>query len=153
QEDQRELSEVEFVLPNDRHRLKPTKPSIIERLARIQGFQKDGEDRFFHTDGSWIAKVTGQQFPWEKRSASGDLIRYYWPKDHCLEREPLQLEAEIWWLIDKYPDKYALILSNLQDEPIEVPGERLLSMRDKGNLTLHPATYRLVFGFDDEQRS
>jgi hypothetical protein len=127
---------------------KPAKPSIIERFAKAQGFRKDNDDRFFHKDGSWIGRVNGNRFPWNRRTATGDLVRYYWPKDHCLEREPLQLEADIWGLIDRYPETYALILSNAEGDAIEVTGARLRAMRDGGELTLYPATYRIVYNHD-----
>lgn len=145
---QGELDGIDVTPAKDRPHPKPAKPNIIERFARAQGFQKDGEDRFFHADGSWIAKANGDRFPWERRTASGDLVRHYWPKDHCLERDPLQLEADIWGLIDKFPETYALILADRQGDPVEVPGARLRAMREGGELTLYPATYRLVVDND-----
>src|SRR5690606_6182302 len=90
----------------------------------------------------------GARFPWEHRTAGGDLVRYYWPKDHCLEQEPLQLEADVWGLIEQHPDTYALILSNVEGAPVEVTGARLRAMRDGGEVTLYPATYRLVYDHD-----
>jgi hypothetical protein len=148
---QADLDGMDVVPAKGRAPPKPAKPSIIERFARSQGFQKDGEDRFSHADGSWIAKANGDRFPWERRTAKGDLVRHYWPKDHCLEREPLQLEAEIWGLIDKFPETYALVLSDSQGDPVEVPGARLVAMREGGELTLYPATYRLVLDHDRKQ--
>ncbi len=127
---------------------KPAKPDIIERYAKSQGFRKDSDDRFFHEDGSWIARSNGVRFPWERRTASGNLVRYYWPKDHCLEREPLQLEADIWGLIEKHPESYALVLANIEGGQVEVTGSRLRAMRDEGEVTLYPATYRLVYDHD-----
>jgi hypothetical protein len=141
-EDQEEPVSGEATQRSHRHP-RPGKASIIERFARSRGFRKDGDDRFFHSDGSWIAKPTGTRF-WERRTANGDLIRNYWPKDHCLERDPLQIEADIWALIDKFPDTYALILSDAQDDAVEITGARLRAMRDGGELTLYPASYRLV---------
>lgn len=146
-----ELDGVDTGPPRDRHPPKQAKPSIIERFARSQGFQKEGDDRYFHADGSWIGKAQDDRFPWERRAANGSLVRHYWPKDHCLEQEPLQLEADVWSLIEKFPDRYALILSTLQGDPIEVPGARLCAMRDDGDLTLYPATYRLVLDRDRRQ--
>lgn len=137
--------------PKERGHPKPPKLSIMERFARAQGFRKDGDDRFFHPDGGWIAKAHGARFPWERRTAGGDLVRYYWPKDHCLEREPLQLEADIWGLLDQSPDSYALVLSNSQGDPVEIPGSRLRAMCGDGKITLYPATYRLVFQNDSTQ--
>jgi hypothetical protein len=68
----------------------------MARFALGQGYKADGEDRFFHADGSWIGRGNGARFPWERRSAGGEILRHYYPKDHCLEHEPLQLEADLW---------------------------------------------------------
>jgi hypothetical protein len=35
----------------------------------------------------------------------------------CLKREPLQIEAGVWGLIDKFPDTYALILQTRRASP------------------------------------
>lgn len=127
------------------HPPKPYKPNIMELFARSLGYRKDSNERFTLHDGSAITKTIDNRFPWEKRSASGDIIRYYWPKEHCLEREPLQLEADVWGLIEKFPDKYSLVLSTPEGKPVEVSGARLLSMRDEGAIVICPATYRLVY--------
>lgn len=143
-------SDDEAIVDNDpsheRRVSKPIKATIFERYARSEGFIRDGDSRFYHADGSWIAKVVGAPFPWERRSPAGELLRSYWPKAHCLEREPLQLGADLWGLIEKFPDKYSLILATPSDEPVEVPGEVLRAMLGKGQLTLYPASYRLVVG-------
>src|SRR5204863_334226 len=34
---------------------KPSKPTLIERFVLALGYSKDGADRFYHSDGSWIA--------------------------------------------------------------------------------------------------
>ena len=78
-------------------------------MRALNGFKKGWRRTgFFHPDGSWIAKPTGTRF-WERRTANGELARYYWPKDHCLEREPLQIDADIWGWLEKSPDTYALV--------------------------------------------
>jgi hypothetical protein len=128
---------------------KPTKPRIIERFAQGMGFRRDGDDRFFHEDGRWLAKTTGNSFPWEMRTAAGEVLRYFWPKEHCLEQEPLQLEADIWGLMDRFPEIYALVLSNPQGDPVEVKGAFLRAMRTDGKIILYPATYRLVYKNDN----
>ncbi len=120
------------------------KPAIIELFAIATGFRHDSEDRFFHPDGSWIRRTHGERFPWERRTASGDLVCYYWAKDHCLDREPLVLEAAVWGLIDSKPDLYSLILADSNGNPIEVPGIRLRAQKDAQKLKLYPAAYRLV---------
>ncbi len=111
---------------------KSLKPSIMQRFALSKGFQKKCDDCFFDDDGNWIVESIGGQFPWEQRSASGEITCYYWPKDHCLQRNPLQLEVEIWHVVEKFPEKYRLILSDLEDKPIEITGTQIKEMLEQG---------------------
>lgn len=133
--------------PNDRRprtAAKPARPKLIQRFAVAHSFRPDGEGRFYKDDGSWIARTNGARFPWEHRAVNGDVIRYYYPREHCLENEPLQIEADIWSLLDQKPDLYAFILTSVDDKPVEVTGAELRTLRDEGGLSIHPATYRLV---------
>ncbi|TIX97148.1 MAG: ATPase, partial [Mesorhizobium sp.] len=124
---------------------KPPRPSVMARFALARGYKADGDDRFFHSDGSWIGRANGTRFPWERRSAGGEVLRHYYPKEHCLEREPLQIEADVWALLDQKPDIYSFILVNPEGEPVEMTGVRLRALREGGEMTIHPATYRLVY--------
>lgn len=124
---------------------RPPRPSLISRFALARGYRGDGDDRYFHSDGSWIVRANGARFPWECRLSTGQVLRHYFPKEHCLEQEPLQLEADVWGLLDQKPDIYSFIFLNPQGEPVEMTGVRLRALRDSGELTIHPATYRLVY--------
>ncbi|MFC0202995.1 sacsin N-terminal ATP-binding-like domain-containing protein [Novosphingobium soli] len=148
EEPDRELIETE-VATRPRAAPKPPRPSVMARFALAQGYKVDGEDRFFHADGSWIGRGNGTRFPWERRSAGGEILRHYYPKDHCLEQEPLQLEADVWGLLDQKPDLYSFILINPEGDAVEMTGARLRALRDGGELTIHPATYRLVYDLDE----
>jgi hypothetical protein len=131
------------VKPHRTHQVaKPPKPSIMERLALQKGYRKDSNDRFFHPDGSWISKPNGNRF-WERHTATGHVSHCYWPRDHCLEREPLEIEADIWSLIASSPEIYAVVLSDVDENPVEIIGTRLLTMRDTGEIQLFPASWRL----------
>ena len=136
------------IVSRPRPQAKPPRPSVIARFALAQGYKGDGDDRFFHPDGSWIGRVSGARFPWERRSAGGEVLRHYFPKEHCLEREPLQIEADIWGLLDQKPDNYSFILVNTEGDPVEITGTRLRALREGGKMTIHPATYRLVYDLD-----
>ncbi len=135
-------TEDEIIKPRRKNR--PHKPGIMERFALSQGFRKDHRNRFYDDHGNWIAKSLDGLFPWEQRSASGEVTRHYWPRDHCLQRDPLQLKAEIWSIAEKFPETYVLVLSDLEGEPVEITGGQLREMQDRGELTLHPSTYLLV---------
>jgi hypothetical protein len=121
-----------------------TKPQLIERFAIANGFRKDEDGHFFADDGRTIAKGHGSLFPWELRNVTGDVTKRYLPKEHCLERDPLQLGADIWGVLEREPDSYALILADPDDKPIEASGKMLNELRERGVLALHPSTYRLV---------
>ena len=121
----------------------------MERFAKANGYAKDGADRFYHADGSWIEKVSGGlSFPWERRSATGELLQCYWDKEHCILRDALQIDADVWNLCDQHPDKYALLLVNADDTPLVVTGLQLREMCNSGELTLYPAKYGLVYEYD-----
>jgi hypothetical protein len=128
---------------------KPHRPGVMARFALALGYKADGEDRFFHSDGSWIGRANGARFPWERRSVGGEILRHYYPKEHCLERDPLQIEADVWGLLDQKPDNYSFILVNTEGEPVEMTGARLRALRDGGEIAIHPATYRLVYDLDE----
>jgi hypothetical protein len=148
EETDRELIDAD-VATKPRAAPKPPRPSVMARFALAHGYKADGEDRFFHSDGSWIGRANGARFPWERRAAGGEILRHYFPKDHCLEHEPLQLEADVWGLLDQKPDLYSFILINPEGGPVEMTGARLRALRDDGELTIHPATYRLVYDLDE----
>ncbi|MGO3933094.1 sacsin N-terminal ATP-binding-like domain-containing protein [Rhodopseudomonas pseudopalustris] len=127
-----------------RHAPKPARPSLIERFAKAEGFKKDGEERFFHENGSWIGRAEGSIFPWELRNRSGDLVRTYLPIPWCLERDPLEIKAEVWGLLNQHPNTYSLIATRPDDSPTELTGNALLELLRAGRVNLFPATYRLV---------
>jgi hypothetical protein len=124
---------------------KPERPALIDRFARVNGFSKDGNDRYCHNDGGWLERAHGNGFHWEMRDKSGNLKQCFWLKDHCLEKEPLQIDASIWGLCEKSPALYSIVLANEEDEPEEISGYRLVKMRNTGEMQVHPATYRLVY--------
>jgi hypothetical protein len=121
------------------------KPSLIEQFARLKGFRKEAEDRFSHPEGGHMVRSEGARFPWEWRNAAGETIRYYWLKEHCLEQEPLQIDADMWAMVEKFLDLYAIILLNMEGQPVEMTGTTLRKMCDIGKITLYPATYRIVY--------
>ena len=121
----------------------------MERFAEAHGYTQDGSDRFYASDGGWIEKVFGAHaFPWERRSANGEFLQCYWVKDHCIAREPVQIEAEVWELCANRPARYSLLLAAPDGDPDEYSGERICVLRDSGRVALFPASYRLVYEHD-----
>jgi hypothetical protein len=128
----------------------PKKPGIMERFALSQGYNKDAENHFFHSNGSRILRSgNGSIFPWEKLSPTGEVICKYWSKDHCLQHEPLMLNAEVLGKIVKSPDTCAFVLSDQEGDPIELDGHQLENMLKDDMVKLYPATYRIVYKNDN----
>jgi len=136
-----------IVARQEEARRRQIKETILERFVSLQGFHRDGDGRFFHPDGSSISKFDGSNL-WVRRNLKGVPVRYYWPRDHCLDLEPIQIDADIWALINKFADSYALILSDPEGRPVEVTGTRVRALVSDGNLKVYPATYRV--GYDRE---
>jgi hypothetical protein len=127
----------------ERPAARPAQLPIIERFARSQGFHLNGDGRYCRADGSWIGKANGDVFPWERGNTRGEIVMRYWPREHCLECEPLEVDSEVWSLIEKLPDSHALILADPEGKPVELLGARLRALREQGSLRIFPASYRL----------
>ncbi|MDL2316335.1 hypothetical protein LJC59_04565 [Desulfovibrio sp. OttesenSCG-928-A18] len=125
----------------------PPKPSLIERFALASGFQKSSSGhRFYQPDtGEYLERVYGNSFPWERYSATGELLQCYWDKDVCLENEALQIGADVWDLCTENPQKYSLLLSDSGGEPVEYSGETITILREREQLKVFPANYRVVY--------
>ena len=123
----------------------PSRPSVMERFAISHGFSMNGTGKFHHQDGRTLERTTGNTFPWQLKSGLGETIKYYWDKEHCIEREPLQLDAEAWQLCQQLPALYSLILNDTNNAPLEIKGSQLVEMTEQKMLILHPATYRLEY--------
>jgi hypothetical protein len=119
------------------------KPSLIERFALAKGFHKQ-DGRFCKEDGSWIGRnESGEIFPWIYYSVSGEKLCFYLPIEQCLEEEPIELAHEAWTILQKYPETHSLILVDRQGKPVERSGKELTKMVSTGQITIHPATYRI----------
>ena len=128
---------------------KPPRLAIIERFAVAQGFRKVGDDRYQHGDGSIIVRRHGGGFPWELLGPQGQSLCLL-PREHCLEKEPLQLDAVAWGLLELSPAGYALVLEGVDGAPRAVSGAQLRTMLDDQRLALYPATYRLAYETENQ---
>ena len=115
----------------------------MERFALGHGFKKDSFDRFYRDDGNWIGKPAGDRF-WEWRTVRGEVTRYLYAREICLEREPLEIEAEDWRMIEAYPETHSMILVDRDDQPIEISGSVICKLKDDGTLRLYQPHFRLV---------
>jgi hypothetical protein len=130
--------------PPKTRQAKLLQPDLMERLCRKLGFQAVGEHRFRGEDGSEIVKVSGNIAPWERRDSSGNMVRRYWTKAQCLERDGIEVPYELWELVKRRPEMVSLIFADPEGRPVEVSGTSLRSRIDAGEIALFPATYRLA---------
>ncbi len=125
--------------------------SPIERLAESAGFKTKGTGKLIHPDGWILERNSGNPFPWEFKSAQGDVLRSYWTKEHCIQKEPLELDSDLWELCKQSPASYGLVLTNMSGTPVQFLGSHLVELLEQHRLVLYPAKYRLKYTGDDSQ--
>ena len=141
----------EQLVPRPLRAARPPRRNLIERFAQALGFAMNGSGRFEHTDGRSMERTLGSAFHWELRSGQGDILQYYWLKEHCIQQEPLQLDADIWELCQRAPELYSLVLIDVNGVPVPIPGSQLVEMREQDRLVLYPATYKLEYRDEGSQ--
>ncbi len=116
---------------------------LIERFATDQGFRWDAKaQRYRHSSGSWLEKVTGC-FNWELHDSSGNVVMRFWVSAQKLSSGSVEIGADLWDLIKSDPKSAAIIIKMDNDHPLELTGSDLLKLQSEGKIVLYPATYRL----------
>jgi len=127
-------------------RQREQKASIVERWCLLNGFRKGDSDGCFVNERKEILRrERGMAFQWIKYSEQGIAVHHYWGREHCLEREPLSINAEIWELCRKEPDTRSLILIDTNGSIVEYTGRKLIGLLESGKLVIHPAQYRIEY--------
>lgn len=80
---------------------------------------------------------------WELWSPDGRVLRRYWVRRHCLERQPLEVPAEVWERVRDAPETMTFVLLDATGRPRSLTGAELLEALESGRLELSPASYRL----------
>ena len=122
---------------------KPTRPTLMESFAHLHGFVPESPERFYHTDGRSLQHQAGP-FPWQMYSPEGRVIQSYCVTEHCLEREPIKVDVEVWASCQQSPEHVSILLRDPQGAPVAIKGGALIAMEKAGRLRLYPAVYRLV---------
>lgn len=126
-----------------RRHLPRTEPSLIQRFAEAKGYRwSENTKRYTHKDGTWIER-SEPPFNWQRFAATGKALRRYWAVEQCLCSGGIEVAAELWELICKYPDSTALITHSEDGRPYEISGDELVRMQEGGAITLFPAKYRI----------
>jgi hypothetical protein len=128
---------------NQRHRERLEKPQLIERFAQAKGLRSDGEGRFIGGDGTILKRAQDSVFPWELRQAGSEESQFLMPYEHCLDRESIVLDAEVWSLLSSPNAKYVLLLVAPDSSPILRTGADLAKDIENRRIELYPAKYRL----------
>lgn len=130
---------------------RPLRQSLIERYAQSLGFALNGTGKFEGPDGTSLERTSGNVFPWELKSSQGEVLRYFWLKEICIQQESISLDAEIWELCQRNPKLYSLMLIDESGAPQPITGSELMEMQGSNKLVLYPATYRLEFRGEDSR--
>ncbi len=69
------------------------------------------------SNSSCSGRANDARFLWERCSGGGEVQRHFYPKEYCLEREPLLIEADGGGLLDQKSDAFSFILVNPRVNP------------------------------------
>jgi hypothetical protein len=121
----------------------PPKPSLVEIYAKQRGFRFHAVEKCFtHPDGRWIEK-SESPFNWEERAAGGELISRLWVTEQKLANG-VEIAAELWSLMGQQPDSTMMVVVGDDNAPCALTGLELLELKDSRQITLRPASYRIV---------
>lgn len=116
--------------------------SLFERFAGNQGYAWDEQrSRFCHEDGSWIVQAEGHGH-WKQYDRSGQMTIEFWALAQCLSKG-VEIYFEIWDQISTDPDTTCLVLQDENGIPYRLTGRQLLEMKERGQISLFPARYRI----------
>ena len=117
--------------------------SLIEVYATSLGYQLGNDGVYVDLSGNRIRKSSNSQFQWVFENSDDDSEQNFVALEHCLDREPLTIESDVWHMIEQRPDEYGLILIDHQGHPERFSGTHLLNLKNTGQLALNPAKYRI----------
>lgn len=133
--------------PNRTHQQRdsnrPDKPSLVERYAATMGLRSDGNGKFIGPTGTVLLRSAEGMFPWEFREGTTSSMRLL-PLDHCLEREPITLDAEVWSLLTGAPEACALLVLAPNGAPLLLTGRELAEGLGDGSFGIYPARCRIT---------
>lgn len=115
---------------------------LIRELAERLELREDDET-YVGSDGRVLRRSETSRGLWELRSPDGRLQAMYWVRVHCLDRQPLEVPAEIWERVRQAPQAMTFVLLGTAGRPRLLIGNQLLEAAESGRLELFPASYRL----------
>ena len=71
-------------------------------------------------------------------------MRALYVKEHCLDLDPLELDSEVWGMIEAAAQTHSFVLLDAKGNPIEIGGDQISAMVDRDEVKIYPAKYRLV---------
>lgn len=117
---------------------------LFERFALMNGFSFDVDGNFRHPDGRWLSRSATFKKIWEMYQPNGKLRHRYLAEEIRLDLNPMEIEADIWALLEKEPERMSIILLDREDQPLEKTGAEIIEMQESGILKLFPALYRIL---------
>jgi hypothetical protein len=118
--------------------------AVLEDYARSIGLAPRPDGSFEGPDSVSIRKTPEGLFPWALSPGAGADVRYLMPIDHCIETEPIELAADIWYLLQNQTDRYSLIVRSPAGAGVELSGRDLVQQIESDRVRLYPASYRLI---------
>lgn len=120
----------------------PHEPTLIERYAKEHGFQKNGDGSFIHRDGRQLVRAE-PPFQWAEQRGGREVIRRLWLCETSLSAG-IEVSHELWQTIKRNPDNSVVVSLGEDGEVLALTGTQLNQRKNAGQVTIFPASYRLV---------
>lgn len=140
--DWQDSNQTTIAVRRQRRRHRHVAETPFARFLYERGFAYDDAGKRFYGDrGATVVRTDGI-FQWQEQR-DGEIVRSYWVGDWSFERG-LEVPAELWNMLQERPASTSLVLPDGSDALREYTGEALREMRERGEIELYPATYRIA---------
>jgi len=130
-------------LPENLDQTPRIEPSLMDiYIKRFDYRWVENTKQYVHKDGSWLQHGNGG-FTWDMYSSEGEIIHQFWVAKNCLATKGIEINANLYELIKKFPDATTLLLEDIAGDLEILPGEKLLTLVKNEEVILYPAKYRL----------
>ena len=122
---------------------KSRKPSVVDSYLISRGFALE-RDSTYVAGNTRLVKPSDGSVWWEEIGLNQEVIRFLYFLSADIENESIEIDADVWHLIERMPETRVLVLRSADSVPILISGTELITRRDNGLLKIIASRYRIV---------
>ena len=130
----------------------PRRPSLMEDYLALSGFAEKGDGLFSAPDGRRMRPPAGNSKWWEVLGQDGFVRERLFPLNASINDHSVELDADVWALIEQNPGIQSLLLRDTGGKPIQLPGKEVMEMLNSGTISIVASRYRIVWREQDTSK-